>query len=51
MKNRKTNFSSLEQKKLARKIHNCAYTNAKKNPKKFSKLFNEIWASKLQNER
>lgn len=42
---------SSKQKKLARKIHNWAYTDAQKHPKKFTKLFNEIWDSKLGKER
>ena len=34
---------SPEKQKLINKIHQWAALDAKKNPKKFCKLFNEIW--------
>ena len=52
MKNKKTPSPlSSEKKKLIRKIHTWAYTDPKKNPKKFSERFNEIWKNQFENER
>lgn len=47
-KKKSTKGLSPAQKKLAKKITRWAYTDSKKNPKKFSRLFNEIWGSYIE---
>lgn len=48
MNNKKeTLFLSPEKRKLVTKIHKWAHLDAQKNPKKFYKLFNEIWKNQF----
>lgn len=51
MTKKQSEISDSKQKKLAKKIHNWAYTDAQKNPKKFSRLFKEIWESRFAKEK
>ena len=51
MRNKKDTTSSLKRKKLANKIHKWAHLDAQKNPKKFEKLFYEIWETQFKKER
>jgi len=39
---------SPEKQKFADKVHEWAYTDPKKNPEKYRKLFEEIWLQRLK---
>ena len=42
---------SPQKKVLINKIHRWAYTDSKKEPQKFAKLFDEIWGFQFGKER